>query len=95
MIENAAQGTADQAAIDSALSDIRDHKAYKVDARLDASARYALSKNTTITFLVWNLAGLNQNKRYTYDAGVNVSAPNRATWIEEPRVYGVKVDCKF
>jgi len=95
MLEAGAQGNANQAAIDDAINSIREQNAYKTDARLDASVRYALSQNTTVTFLVWNLLGLNGNKRYTYDAGLSAAAPNRATWIDEPRVYGVKVDSKF
>ncbi|MBF0479280.1 MAG: TonB-dependent receptor plug domain-containing protein [Candidatus Omnitrophica bacterium] len=95
MIENAAKGTSSQTAINNAINEIKNTDAYKTDARLDFSARYALTKDASVTFMVLNLLGLNDNKRYSYEAGVNAAAPNRATWIEEPRVYGVRVDCKF
>ncbi len=95
MLHNAAAGTANQAAVDQAIDNIKAAGAYRPDARLDLAARYEVNKNVSITLMVSNLVGFNGNKRYSYEAGVNTIYPNRATWIDEPRVYALKVDCKF
>lgn len=95
MVENAAQGTPSQSAVDAAVNDIKNKNAFQTDARLNVSARYNFNKNVSATLFVLNLLGFNGNKIYSYDAGVNAAAPNRVSWIEEPRVVGAKVDCKF
>ena len=95
MLENAAVGTPNQALVDQSIAAVRSENPYTPDARVDLSMRYAINKNVSITILATNLLGLNGNKRYSYEAGVATIYPTRATWIDEPRVIGVKMDCKF
>lgn len=95
MLENAAVGTANQAAVDQAVSDIRSEGAFKPDARVDLSARYDVNKNVSVTVLATNLLGLNGNKIYAYSSGNTIAEPDKISWINEPRVFGFKVDCKF
>jgi len=95
MLENAAVGTANQAAVDQAVSAIRSAGAFKPDARMDLSARYDLTRNVSLTVMATNLLGINGNKIYSYSSGNTVLEPDKISWIDEPRFFGFKVDCKF
>jgi len=95
MIEDAARGTANQGAIDSAISDMRAQHAYKINGRINAAIRYKPNKNFTFTAMALNLIPINGSKRYSYDTGVNNAAPNRVTWIEEPITFAFKIDYGF
>lgn len=95
MVENAAEGTAGESAVDGAVNDIRGHKALKTDARLNASVPYGLTEGVSATLYALNLLGMNDNKRYTYDTGVNSAAPNQVSRIEEPRVIGLRLESRF
>lgn len=68
---------------------------YDMDFRLNVSAVTRLSDNIRTTVYVQNLLGSNDNKRYSYDAGIGSPFPHRVAFVEEPRTVGVRVDLDF
>ncbi len=95
MLEDGAQGTASEAAVQRSLAAARDHNAYSLDMRGNVSLLYRFSEDFSITLFAINLFGIGDNKRYSYDAGISVAAPARTAWVEEPTVFGVRMDRKF
>jgi outer membrane receptor protein involved in Fe transport len=75
-----------------AINDIRSKDAYQLDFRLNASAAWRFVPWASVTVFSQNLLGLNGNKRYVYDAGNNTIYASRASWMEEPRTVGVRLD---
>lgn len=95
MVQNAAQGTASQNAVNNSIAVVRSHNAYKLDWRLNASVNYDFTDRFSANVFCLNLLGANDNKRYSYDAGVTTLAPTRVAFVEEPRVVGIKLGYKF
>jgi outer membrane receptor protein involved in Fe transport len=90
-LQNAAAGTPKQAAVEQALAATDGTNLYGVDFRLNASLRYRLWRTISVSAYVMNLLGNGQNKRYSYDAGINSASPNRIGWVSEPRAFGLQV----
>lgn len=94
MLENAAQGTAQQTAVNNSIQALRDRDAYDIQFRLNMSALYRFTPVWSATLFVINLLGKN-NHRYSYDAGVTTATPTRSEITWEPRTVGLRVDCRF
>lgn len=95
MIQNAAQGTANQTAVDNALAAINGEDTYGLDWRLNVSVNYDFTDRFSINIFCLNLLGANGNKEYSYDAGVTTVGPSRVAFVEEPRVGGFKLEYKI
>mgnify|MGYP000151744233 CR=1 FL=1 len=74
---------------------IKDADGYELDARLNLSLSYQMTKTTFIQVFVHNLLGKNNNKRYWYDSGNSSSTFTRAKWVEEERYIGVRFRHQF
>lgn len=75
-----------------ALADIRANDGYGMDFRVNASVAWRFVSWASITASCQNLWGSNDNKRYVYDAGNDKITASRATWLEEPRTFAVRLD---
>lgn len=78
-----------------AINDIRSKDAYGMDFRVNASASWRFVSWASITASCQNLWGSNDNKRYVYDAGNDKIYASRATWLEEPRTFAVRLDANL
>jgi outer membrane receptor protein involved in Fe transport len=79
---------------DSLAQFARDKGIYGLDWRFNASVSYTI-RNITATLYCMNLFGYGDNKRYSYDAGVNSPTPHRVAFVEEPRTIGLTVGYEF
>jgi hypothetical protein len=95
MSQNAAQGTANQTAVNNAIAAINSEDTYGLDWRLNVSVNYDFTDRFSINIFCLNLLGANGNKEYSYDAGVTTVGPDRVGFVEEPRVGGFKLEYKI
>jgi outer membrane receptor protein involved in Fe transport len=95
MMENAAQGTANQPAVDQAVQGIKAAGGFSPDVRLDLSYRYDFLKNMALTVFGMNLVNFTNNKIYEYDSGALKAVPAKVAWINEPLTVGAKVDFNY
>lgn len=75
-----------------ALADIRSKDAYGLDWRMNASIAWRFLPWASVTASCQNLLGSNDNKRYVYDAGNDKIYASRASWLEEPRTFALRLD---
>jgi outer membrane cobalamin receptor len=95
MLKTAATGTDKEEEINNAISMVNKQHTYDVDFRFNLSATLSISEYLSITTYIMNLIGIGNNKRYAYDAGVKYASPHRVAFVEEPRIYGVKLDVEL
>ncbi len=95
MLENAVKGTANEAAVKNSLEKMRAQNVYQWDLRLNASYRYSVLENLSITIYAMNVLNLTGNKRYSYDSGLFRLSPYRSSWVEEPLTLGTAIDYRF
>ena len=79
------------AAINNSIQAVRDQNAYGVDARVNASAHFLLSPQTSVGIFGQNLIATGNAKRYGYDAGLTRAAPIRTLWVQEPLTIGANL----
>jgi outer membrane receptor protein involved in Fe transport len=79
------------AAIDNSVAAARAQGAYGVDWRLNASAHFLLSPQTSIGIYGQNLLSNGGAKRYGYDAGLVRAAPIRTIFVQEPLMVGANL----
>jgi outer membrane receptor protein involved in Fe transport len=79
------------AAIDQSVAAARAQGAYGVDFRLNASAHFLLSPQTSIGIYGQNLTSNGGAKRYGYDAGLVRAAPIRTIFVQEPLMVGANL----
>ena len=94
MIERAAAGSVDQAAVAAAVRNARDHDAFALDFRLNLSLTYDVKDWLSIQVFALNVLDLTHNKRYDYDTGTRNLVP-RVYFVEEPLTVGVLAKLKF
>lgn len=94
-LNQAVQGEPEEADVQNSLQAVEQQNVYEYDFRLNASVLYNASDAFAIQFSIQNLLGANDNKRYSYDTGMNRAAPHRVRYIEEPRTFGIRLDYKF
>ena len=81
------------AGVERSIRQIKGVDTFDFDFRLNASVSYELCRGLSVQFFVQNLLGANRNKRYSYDfSGYNRGSPHRVRFIEEPRIYGFRMD---
>lgn len=95
MLENGARGTAHEAAVHGAVQAIRDAGGLSSDARMDASYRYAIRDNASVTVFGMNLVNFSDNKIHEYDSGALKAGPTKVAWIEEPLTVGAKISVTY
>lgn len=95
VIEAATANTGYEASTTAARQDIEDKDAYDTNCRLNMSVQYDFSKALSLNVYVMNLWTTNDNKRYYYDSCNTGPYATKVTWVEEPTVYGVKLDYSF
>lgn len=86
---------ATQALVRTAVDEADSMGAGKPEFRLNMALSYSVTRNTKVT--AWGMNLLNKNaKRYYYDSGnISLPYPTRVAWIEEPTIYGLKLDWSF
>jgi outer membrane receptor protein involved in Fe transport len=95
-LRRAVAGLPEEAEVARSLRRLKDVGTYEYDFRLNASVSYKLLEGLDVQVFGQNLLGANRNKRYSYDFnGNNRASPHRVRFIEEPRVYGVRIDYQF
>lgn len=94
MYENAAAGTAAGPATTSNVAALMSHDVYDIQVRVDASVTY---KTDQFSVTLWgqNLLSNDKNLRYSLDAGVSKVAPVRNDFLEEPTIFGLRLDYKI
>ena len=97
MARLSAIGTEYEDDVANAVEDLIRRDAYGIDFRLNSSMTYKINNTFSFTCYVMNLLGTGNNKRYSYDNGheSNRLAPDRADWVEEPRVIGITLSSQF
>jgi outer membrane receptor protein involved in Fe transport len=78
-------------AIDASVKAARDAGAYDIDWRLNASAHFLLSPQTSVGVFGQNLLSNAGAKRYGYDAGLVRAAPIRTIFVREPLMVGANL----
>lgn len=81
--------------VHATIDSIRAHNMFDTDFRINASLAYAFSRRGTITLYCQNLFGLNENKRYPYDAGDIRVYSSRWQYFAEPRTFGANLAFHF
>jgi len=76
---------------------IKSHDAFEPDFRINASVAWKILPWLSTTLYCQNLLDYqvgtwDSNKRYAYDAVNNGIWPSRQSWIEEPRMIGLRID---
>ena len=94
-IEAATRGSVIEAPEDRALALVRAKDTYGMDARVNTSASYAPVRSLQLTAYAMNLLGVGDNKRYSYDAGIQGAWPARVGFVEEPMLFGIRADYGF
>jgi len=74
------------------VDSLRAHNMFDMDFRVNTSLSYEWGKVGTISLYCQNLLGLNENKRYPYDAGDIRVYSSRWQYISEPRSIGIKIE---
>lgn len=96
VVEKATKGTAYEAAAAAAIEDARSYNAGRSELKINMSVSYQVNDSISASAYVMNLIKTNDAKRYYYDSTSLVAPyPTRISWVEEPRIVGVKVTCKF
>ncbi len=95
VIENAADGTANEDEIDETINDIKEKDVYGFDWRLNMSLSYSFA-DLTITSYAMNINSIfKESKRFSYDPGVHDITPHRTAFVVEPFTLGIKVSYVF
>lgn len=94
-LRRAVEGTSYEAAVANSLRAVEDIGTYKLDFRTNLSLSYKVNNNTELQLYGLNILGANSNKRYSYDYGNDAPAPKRVRFIEEPRVWGIRLNYGF
>lgn len=94
-VRRAVEGTPYEQAVAKALRAVEDIGTYKLDFRTNLSLSYKVSNDMELQLYGLNILGANNNKRYSYDYGNDAPAPKRVRFIEEPRVWGIRLNCGF
>lgn len=79
-------------AVETAIQQARDVGTYEGDFRANASISIKVWDNLNATAFVQNLFGSGNNKRYSYDNGNNKPAPAKVRFVEEPRMWGLRLE---
>lgn len=94
MVENAAAGTPDEAAVAAAARDLRSKHVWDADFRADLSLTRDWGEGSSVSLYVMNLLSNGASKRYEYDSGTRNLVP-RAFFIEEPTTLGMRFRQEF
>ncbi|MFC1555301.1 TonB-dependent receptor plug domain-containing protein [candidate division KSB1 bacterium] len=94
-LSNAVAGTADEAAVSNSINEVNNVNTYENDFRSNFSLSYLLNENFEMQFYGLNVFGANKNKRYSYDYGNDKTAPAGVRFVEEPRVWGLKLNYRI
>ena len=78
-----------------AIDDINNKNAYDLELKTNLSLTFRLNENADIILFGQNIPVIGDNKRYGYSSGFKRAYPDKANWIEEPSVFGVKFKAKF
>jgi hypothetical protein len=77
------------------LAAVRDKDAFGVQSRANLSLTFHLTKDADFSIFLQNIAVFGDNKRYSYSSGQKNSYLDKASWVEEPMVVGVKYKLRF
>ncbi len=77
------------------IAHIRSKNAYEPEITANVSLTYHFNPSAELTFFVHNIAVLGDNKRYSYSSGFRNNYPDKASWIEEPTVFGMQYHVRF
>lgn len=80
--------------IDSFVALVEAEDPYGPQLRFDLAAEWQMSKNVRLTGMVQNAFEIGENRRFDYISGLNQANP-RASWVEEPRTFYVKLSSMF
>ncbi|MBI5395528.1 MAG: TonB-dependent receptor [Verrucomicrobia bacterium] len=94
MVQRAAVGHPDQAAINAAINRMEDDNVFGIDFRTNVSLTYDWREWLSVTLFVQNLINVTGNRRYDYDTGTSALAP-RVFYVEEPRTVGLMAKVRF
>ena len=89
-IRNAVEGSSLGEPVENALRIVNNVNAFEADLRANFSISLTINNSMELQLFGFNLFGKN-NKRYSYDFGNNSPAPRRVRFIEEPRVFGIRL----
>ncbi len=95
VVESATANTTYETLATAAREDIEDKDAYETNFRLNMSVQYDFNDSLSLNVFVMNLWTTNDNKRYYYDSCNIGPYATRVVWVEEPTVYGIKMDYSF
>ncbi len=93
-LKNAVRGLPEEQGVLQAVDAVEAKDVYDHDFRLNGSVSYKFSSGIEAILYAQNLVGSN-NYRYAEDSGNSSASPRRVRFVEEARVYGLKVDIGF
>jgi hypothetical protein len=93
IVKIAAAGTESEQLVKDYTSEINSTDAYGIDFRLNTSLTYHIGEKICLTGSIFNLLGTGNNKRYTMWR-FWYQYPT-VGFVEEPRVYSIKMQVKF
>lgn len=94
-LENAVSGSEVESDVATVIDEVEADGVYSYDLRSNASITFHVKKWCELQLYVQNITTINGNRRYSYDEGNDDPAPRRVRFIEEPRVFGIKVTGSF
>ncbi len=94
-LERAVAGTSDEQDAARSLAEVKRRDSYDHEFRINLSLNYRLNRALESQLFIQNLFGTSDNKRYAYDTGNDDPAPRRVRFVEEPRMFGLKLTYSF
>jgi outer membrane receptor protein involved in Fe transport len=95
MIEDTYMNTIYEPESEQLMQNARDKNVYKTNLSLSSSISFKMNEFSTLQVYVMNLLNVGDNKRYVWDGGNQHMVPAQAIFIEEPRVFGVRLQVNF
>lgn len=74
---------------------VKEQDAYDFEITANLSLTYHINKSADLTLFVQNIPVIGDNKRYSYSSGFKYAYPDKASWVEEPTVVGLRYHIRF